>query len=177
MSKGKKRKISLIGCCGISCGLCPRYQSKAKSRCLGCGPDDHCGYCSIYKCCTKKHEFETCAECEEFPCDKFSKWFDQDSFVTHQKCLSNIQNIKKIGIDKFLIEQGARKELLEIMLEKYNHGRSMSFYCLASALINIKDIRKILNQIENSKEDKPILLKMLIQELAENEKLILRLRK
>lgn len=177
MNKEKKKIYYLIGCCGISCGLCPRYQSKAKSRCLGCGLDDHCMYCSIYKCCTMKHDFETCADCDEFPCDRFSKWFDKDSFVTHQKCLSNIQNIKKVGIDEFLKEQEERKKLLEILLEKYNPGRSMSFYCLASALINTESLKRVIIQIENTKEDRPKLLKMLIQELAEKENVILKLRK
>ncbi|MFC1533317.1 DUF3795 domain-containing protein [Thermodesulfobacteriota bacterium] len=175
--KNEKKRYNLIGCCGISCGLCPRYQSKAKSCCLGCVPDDHCKYCSIYKCCTKKHHFETCADCGEFPCNKFSKWFDKDSFVTHQKCLSNIQNIKTIGFDEFLKEQEERKEILEIMLEKYNPGRSMSFYCLASALINIESLNKSINKMENTKEDKPKLLKQSIQELAEKENVILKLRK
>jgi hypothetical protein len=177
MKKENNKQYNLIGCCGISCGLCPRYQSKAKSRCLGCGPDDHCNYCSIFKCCTVKHNFETCADCREFPCDKFSKWFDKDSFVTHQECLSNIQNIKTVGIDEFLKEQEKRKELLEIMLEKYNPGRSMSFYCLASALVSTESLKRAVNQIDNAKEGKPKLLKISIQELAEKENVILKLRK
>lgn len=177
MNNENKKKYNLIGCCGISCGLCPRYQSKANSRCLGCGPDDHCTYCSINKCCTMKHDFETCADCEEFPCDRFSKWFDKDSFVTHQKCLSNIQHIKTVGIIEFLKEQEERKELLELMLEEYNPGRSMSFYCLTSALINTGSLKKVIKQIANSKAEKPKLLKTSIQELAEKDNILLKLRK
>lgn len=177
MKNEENKKCNLIGCCGISCGLCPRYQSKAKSRCLGCGPDDHCNYCSIYKCCTTKHKFKTCADCKEFPCDKFNKWFDKDSFVTHCKCHSNIQKIITIGIDDFLKEEEERKENLELMLEKYNPGRSMSFYCLASALIKPEFLKRAIKQIENSKEDKPKLLKLLILELADQENVNLKLRK
>jgi hypothetical protein len=173
----KEKKYNLIGCCGISCGLCPRYQSKAKSRCLGCGPDDHCGYCSIYKCCTVKHDFETCADCGKFPCEKFGKWFDKDSFVTHRKCLSNIQYIKKAGIDRFLKENQERKKLLEIMLKKYNPERSMSFYCLAAALIDPESLKVAIAKIQNTNEDKPKLLKKLLQELAEKENVSLKLRK
>ena len=53
----------------------------------------------------------------------------------------------------------------------------MSFYCLASALINVDSLKESIDQIENTKEDKPKLLKKSIQELAEKENVILKLRK
>lgn len=171
------KKNNLIGSCGISCGLCPRFQSKAKSRCLGCGPDGHCSYCPIFRCSQMKRNYETCADCDEFPCEKFKKWFDGDSFVSHQKCLLNIQTIKKIGIEKFLEEQKERKEILETMLEKYNPGQCMSLYCLASTLMDIELLRDIIKQVENVEGDKPKAFKKLIQELAEKKKISLKLRK
>ncbi|MDD1728927.1 MAG: DUF3795 domain-containing protein [Methanospirillum sp.] len=124
-----------------------------------------------------KRDYETCADCSEFPCKKFDTWFDADSFVTHQKCLSNIQEIKKTGIKEFLHEQGERKNILEIMLEKYNPGRSATLYCLASALMNPESLKKAIKQIESVKEDKPKSFKMVIQEYADEEKTSLKLRK
>jgi hypothetical protein len=171
------KKYNLVGCCGISCGLCPRFQSKAKSRCLGCGPDGHCSYCPIFRCCVIKRNNETCANCSEFPCGKFDKWFDADSFVTHQKCLPNLQKIKNIGVKEFLIEQEDRKRFLEIILDKYNPGRCTSLYCLASALMSIELLMESVQQIENVKEDKGKMFKKSLQELAEKEKIILKLRK
>ena len=171
------KKHNLIGCCGISCGLCPRFQSKAKSRCSGCGPDDHCSRCPIFRCCAMKRNYETCADCNEFPCEKFSKWFDKDSFVTHQKCFPNIQRIKKAGINTLLREQEERKILLEIMLEKYNPGKCMSLYCLASSLISVKSLNEAVRQIEGIKEDKAKSFKLLIQKLSEKDKIILKLLK
>jgi hypothetical protein len=171
------KKFPLIGCCGISCGLCPRFQSKAKSRCLGCGPDAHCSYCPIFRCCVLKRNYETCADCSEFPCEKFEKWFDTDSFVTHEKCLQNIQIIKEAGGKEFLKEQEDKKRLLEILLEKYNPGRCTSLYCLAIALMSIESLKKAVQQIESVKEDKAKTFKKLIQELAEKEKITLKLRK
>jgi hypothetical protein len=142
-------KISnLIGCCGIFCGLCPRFQSKAKSRCLGCGPDGHCSYCPIFRCSSMKRNYETCADCSEFPCEKFNKWFDGDSFVTHQKCLINIQTIKKIGVKKFLEGQKERKNILEKILEKYNPGQCISLYCLAAALMTTESLNNAIKEIE-----------------------------
>ena len=55
------------------------------------------------------------------------------------------------------------------MLERYNPGRSMSFYCLVSVLINTESLKSAINQIKNSTGDKPKLLKSLIQELADKE--------
>lgn len=171
------KKHDLTGCCGISCGLCPRFQSKAKSRCSGCGPDAHCSYCSIFRCCVTKRNYQTCADCSEFPCNKFDQWFDLDSFVTHQKCLENINTIKKIGIDEFSREQTERRELLELMLEKYNPGQSMSLYCLASSLMSIESLKEALKHIEDLQENKPESCKKLIQELAKREKISLKLRR
>jgi hypothetical protein len=171
------KKYNLIGSCGISCGLCPRFHTKAKSRCLGCGPDAHCSYCPIFRCSVTKRNFETCADCGEFPCKKFSKWFDKDSFVTHQKCFSNIQRIKKVGMKKSLKEQEEKMILLGIMLEKYNPGKCMSLYCLASSQLNIKSLKKTIKQIESVKEDKAKSFKLLIQELSDKERITLKLRK
>ncbi len=171
------KKYNLIGCCGISCGLCPRFQSKAKSRCSGCGQDAHCSYCSIFRCCVMKRNYETCANCSEFPCEKFDKWFNADSFVTHQKCLQNIQKIKKEGIEEVLKEQEERKSFLEIMLQKYNPGRCTSLYCLASALMSIESLKMAVKQIESVNEDKAKSFKKLIQELADNEQITFKLRK
>lgn len=171
------KENNLIGCCGIFCGLCSRFQSKAKSRCLGCGSDGHCSYCSIFRCCVMKREYETCANCSEFPCDKFDKWFDGDSFVTHQKCLPNIQQIKAVGIDEFLKEQNERKKLLEMILELYNPGRCATLYCQAAALISIESLEEVIKQIESVREDKAKTFKKFIQELGEKEKISLNLRK
>jgi hypothetical protein len=171
------KKYPLIGCCGISCGLCPRFQSKSKSRCLGCGPDAHCSYCPIFRCCAMKQNHETCADCSEFPCKRFDRWFDSDSFVTHQKCLPNIQKIRKMGIKRYLKEQEERKRILETMLEKYNPGQCMSLYSLASALMSIESLKKAIKRIEGVEKDKAKSFKRLIQESAEKENITLKLRK
>jgi len=170
-------KTALVGCCGISCGLCPRFQSKAKSRCLGCGPDAHCTYCPIFRCSFMKRGFETCAGCPEFPCEKYAKWSDADSFVTHKNCVPNLKRIKKVGIKAFMKEQKERQKLLELMLAKYNPGQCVSMYCLACALMSVASLKSALTQIEGVKGDGAKAFKALISELAEKEKISLKLRK
>jgi hypothetical protein len=124
-----------------------------------------------------KRDYETCADCNEFPCEKFGKWFDIDSFVTHHRCLPNIQRIKEVGINFFLAEQEERKVLLEIMLERYNPGKCMSLYCLASSLMSVKSLYEAMKQVEGIKEEQAKSFKLLIQELSEKEDVILRLLK
>ena len=57
------KKNNTIGCCGIDCGLCPRYISKSKSACPGCGAADFFSKhpsCGFLTCCAKNHGLEVC---------------------------------------------------------------------------------------------------------------------
>jgi hypothetical protein len=102
---------NLAGCCGIYCGLCPRFQSKAASRCPGCKILSLTISCKRYNCCVKKNGFETCAGCGEFPCDRYENFFDFDSFVSHKVCLPNLERIKNISLKKWLGEQSKRRQV------------------------------------------------------------------
>jgi hypothetical protein len=141
---------NLAGCCGIYCGLCPRYQSKAASKCPGCKILSLQLSCKLYNCCVKKNGFVTCIDCGEFPCDKYENFFDFDSFVSHRVCLPNLKRIKKIGLTKWLREQGKRRQTLENLLENYNEGRSCSFFCVATALMPPDLVNKAGNDTKKS---------------------------
>ncbi len=156
------KEYPTIACCGLDCGLCPMYYTKGPSRCPGCcGPDFHNSHpsCSIITCCVKKHKFETCAECTEFPCSKIDKWDKYDSFISHRVSLKNLRLIKEMGIEEFFIQQQKGIELLEYMLENFNEGRSKSFYCIATALLTIDDLEKALNESSKRINDEKIDLK------------------
>jgi len=133
-----------IACCGLDCGLCPAYYTKGSSRCPGCcGPDFSLKHpsCSIITCCVNKRNFETCAECEDFPCQKLKIWDLADSFISHKNCLANLREIKKIGLETFLEQQQKRIHFLEFALNECNEGRSKSFYCLASVLLSVSVLK------------------------------------
>jgi len=141
-----------IGCCGIDCGLCPRYYTAGSSRCPGCaGPNFHekrpsCGYVT---CCVKQRKHEVCAQCDEFPCSKFESWLgnlEYDSFVTHRRIRLNLDSIRAHGIDGFLEQQTKRIGLLEAMLRDFDDGRAKSFYCIATALLTIADLEDSLHR-------------------------------
>ena len=118
------KKHLTLGCCGLDCGLCPRYYTVGSSRCPGCcGPNFFNKHpsCTYITCCVKKRKLEVCAQCDEFPCSKFDSWLvggvEYDSFVTHKKAHLNMIFIRKYGIKKFIEQQSLRIRLLETMLK------------------------------------------------------------
>jgi hypothetical protein len=128
----------LIGCCGLYCGLCNKYQSQAPSRCLGCKVGEQHVWCSIWNCCEKKHGFETCAECSEiFNCAiflrrKVAEWIP---------AADNLRLIKEVGLKQWLQEQKQRQTIVEELLHNFNEGRSMTFYCKACSRMPIEMIK------------------------------------
>jgi hypothetical protein len=140
-----------VGCCGLDCGLCPRYYTVGSSRCPGCaGPEffekhPSCGYIT---CCVKKRGLEVCSQCEEFPCSRFEPWLancgEHDSFVTHRQVSANLDFIRTHGVDNFMKQQNRRIGMLETMLQHFDDGRSRSFYCIAATLLPIEDLEASL---------------------------------
>jgi len=193
MNNLPKKKYPTLGCCGLDCGLCPRYYTEGSSRCPGCCSqgffNTHPG-CGHITCCVKKKNLETCAECEDFPCSKFDSWFGNaayDSFLTHKKVEQNLYFIKKHGVEKFLEQQRERIKLLEEMLKEFNEGRSRSYYCIAVALLSVDDVKKSIESAKKEiktlvvrKDDvksKAKILKKIIQHIADKKGIDLKLRK
>jgi hypothetical protein len=137
------KQYPTIACCGLDCGLCPSFHSSGPSRCPGCaGPDFASKHpsCGVITCCVKKHRLEVCAQCPEFPCDKFAKRLDSsaDSILTYKNLRHNMAFIQEHGLPAFLAQQQQRMALLEGMLAEYNEGRSKSMYCIAATLLPLE---------------------------------------
>jgi len=144
-----------IGCCGLDCGLCPRFYTVGPSRCPGCaGPNFFKKHpsCSFITCCVKKKNLEVCGQCFEFPCSKFKsaeeyqKLQDSSSYPPDKKILQNLKFIKKYGIEKFMVQQKSRIKLLKTMIADFNDGRSRSFFCRAAALLDLKILKSSLDK-------------------------------
>lgn len=179
-----------VGACGLYCGLCPRFQSTAPSRCKGCQLGEQHTYCSVWKC-AQKHGLWTCADCAEYPCARLHRVLgtdvSKDSFLSHKPALPNLDRIRAVGLDTYLREARQRRLLVEELLEGYNDGRSMSFYCLACALMPPEVIRQAIDEIkdalsrallqgENPKA-RAKAMRATIQELADCAQMDLKLRK
>lgn len=141
-----------IGCCGLYCGLCPRFQSTAPSRCLGCHLGEQHSYCSVYRCCVVKQGLHTCADCEDYACGRLRRVIgeDADSFISHQPAFPNLERIREVGLDRFLAEQQERRLLAQELLEAYNEGRSMTLICTACALLSPEEIRSARRQADGT---------------------------
>jgi hypothetical protein len=174
------KKYPTIGVCGLDCGFCPRYYTIGTSRCPGCcGPDFFNKHpsCSFITCCVKKNNLEVCAECSDFPCSKFKsneeyqQLKESSSYPSSKKIMPNLNFIKEHGIEKFAEQQKKRIMLLEIMIENFNDGRSRSFYCKATALLDLKNLEDSLDKAiqrirsDNIKPDDTKIITKILKEI------------
>ncbi len=141
-----------MGACGLYCGLCPRFQSTAPSRCLGCQLGEQHSYCSVWRCAVSTRGYLTCAECPEYPCQRLRRTLGEgvDSFISHRPATPNLERIRSAGLDTYLNEARERRQLVEELLAQFNEGRSMSFYCVASALLPPAAIRQALSEVREA---------------------------
>lgn len=90
-----------------------------------------------------------------------------------------MEKAKAIGIDNYKKEQIAKKNILEEMLEKYDNGHSDVFFCLAVNLLELNDLKELMDAIEdiNDECDKNNLLKKELHSLAHKNNIVLELRR
>jgi hypothetical protein len=156
------KKYSTIGCCGIDCGLCPRFHTKGGSVCPGCGginfKEKHPS-CGFVTCCVIKNGKEVCSDCSEYICKRFEpekRGFD--SFVSHKRVFRNLDFIRDQGMDSFIDQQKIRMQILSDFLNNYDDGRSKSFFCISCALLPLEKLQEthgfmsILNDSQDIKE-------------------------
>jgi hypothetical protein len=95
--------------------------------------------------------------------------------------------IKQGGIERFVVQQNERMNLLGTMLECYDDGNCKSFFCLAAALLSVDSLNKALMKAEqdvtehsvgkDDKKSKAKILKTFLTYYAEEENVELKLRK
>lgn len=101
-------KTSLIAPCGMNCSLCIAYQ-REKNKCPGCrvvntNKTGHCRKCTIANCLIlKKNNLKFCSDkCEKFPCRRLKNLDKRYRTKYGMSMIENLENIKKLGIRKFL---------------------------------------------------------------------------
>lgn len=175
------RKDLSLSLCGLNCRLCPMYLG---GNCPGCGGGPGNQSCTIAKCSLQHDKVEYCFLCPDFPCLRYEDAGKYDSFITHQRQLSDIKRAQVIGIEDYNREQLRKSEILQILLSEYNDGRRKTFFCLAINLIPLPDIEKIMNEAANhtslselNLKEKAEYIVSLFQNFAAQEGLVLKLRK
>lgn len=155
MSENKrenKREYPAFSACGLNCGLCPRYHTDGDSRCPGClGENFYAKHprCGVLSCCMK-HNIEYCHLCDSFPCGKYEKADQTDSFITHKNQLKDLEKIGVIGISHYQEALDEKISYLHKLIAGYNDGRRKGFYCLAVNLLELSDIREVMEVIDTS---------------------------
>ena len=105
--------ISLIGPCGMNCGICMAYL-RDKNKCTGCrGSDTHKPVtrtkCKIKTCeVFQKGQSKYCFECEKFPCGNLEHLDKRYRTKYDMSMIENLKNIKELGIRRFVRNEKVR---------------------------------------------------------------------
>jgi hypothetical protein len=177
-----------VGVCGLSCRLCPMYQSQTESKCGGCKSLARMAVgCPFITCAVKKREVEFCWKCSEnTACDKWKKHRkagnQRDSFKCYQKLEDDIAFIQKNGVLAFDEQQKIRENILKEMLNEFNDGRSKSYYCIATTLMTIDELKDILIKARQQSngmrpKDKAKIMHAMINQNSNEKGYLLKLRK
>ena len=177
-----------IGICGLSCRLCPNYHMNTQSRCSGCKSEGRMAVgCPFITCAVKKKGIEFCWDCgENETCQKWKKHRDagkrNDSFKCYQKLEDDIAFIQKNGVAEFEKSQKTREQLLQVMLQQFNEGRSKSYFCIAATVLEIGELEEALEEATKRSEglalkERSRLLHSMLDDIAARKDYNLNLRK
>ncbi|MFX4262312.1 DUF3795 domain-containing protein [Pelotomaculum propionicicum] len=103
----------LIAPCGMNCGICRAYL-REKNKCPGCGsPNEmifkYCVVCRIRNCeVLSVNQSSYCFDCEKYPCSKLKQLDKRYRTKYGMSMVENLNKIKEIGIDKFMIDENQR---------------------------------------------------------------------
>lgn len=179
--KNFNRKNLMFSLCGLNCGLCPM---KIDGYCPGCGGGDGNQSCKIAGCSLTYGGIEYCFDCINYPCEKYEGIDDFDSFITHQRRRSDFERAEEIGMDLYSDEQVQKSEMLHELLSSYNDGRKKSFYCTAVNMLELDDVKMVMERIHKElSADEADLKEMaasaakMFREKAEEKQIELKLKK
>ena len=179
--KGFTRTNLLFSLCGLNCGLCPM---RLDGYCPGCGGGEGNQSCAIAKCSLEHGKPEYCSECGSFPCERYEKPDEFDSFITHRNRLKDLVKARDIGVGAYTGEQAQKVELLRYFLAHCNDGRRKTFFCTAVNLLELQDLQSAITQMESSPnfsslsvKEKAVKAVQLLKEAAERRNIPLKLHK
>jgi hypothetical protein len=108
-----KTNITLIAPCGMNCGICMAYL-RDRNVCKGCWSDiryksKSCAQCIIKNCeLLSKTESKFCYDCEKYPCPRLKQLDKRYRLKYKMSMIENLENIKKIGLKKFIQNENSR---------------------------------------------------------------------
>jgi hypothetical protein len=171
----------LFSLCGLNCGLCPMNLG---GYCPGCGGGAGNQACAIARCSLNHGGVKYCFLCVEYPCSQYENITEYDSFITHRNQLTDIQKAQEIGVEAYTEEQQEKVEILRLLLAEYNDGRRKMYYSVFVNLMDLPDLRILMDQIKGNAiiqtmdmKEKAAHVVDLCKRLAENQGIDISLRK
>ena len=164
------------------------HHAQTESKCDGCKSTARMAVgCPFITCAVKKRGVEFCWECsEKGTCDKWQKLRDagkqKDSFKCYQKLEEDISFIQKKGLEEFEKQQKIREKHLKEFLDEFNDGRSKSYYCIASTVVQIDELQDVLTKARQQSKgmqpkEKAEAMHKMLNEVSIEKGYILKLRK
>lgn len=175
------RKDFRFSLCGLNCGLCPMQLG---GYCPGCGGGPGNQSCAIARCSLQHGGVEYCCHCADFPCGRYEREDEFDSFISHRNRLRDLERLQQMGVEAYQAEQREKVQVLSELLESYNGGRQKSFFCTAVNLLPLADLRVVMEELASktafaglSLKEKSVLAAARLQAAADARGILLRLRK
>lgn len=173
------REDLLFSLCGLNCGLCSMHLG---GYCPGCGGGAGNRPCKIAKCSMEHGKIAYCNQCGNFPCEKYPKSDEYDSFITYRNRYRDFDKLKKIGAGAYQAEQREKAAILNELLENYNDGRRKTLFCLAVNLLELDDLRSVMKRIKEeekglSVKEKAAYTAALLREVSDQKGIRLKLKK
>ena len=141
------RTDGLFSLCGLNCALCPM---QIRGECSGCFNGSTCSQtCPIAPCSVKHGGVDYCFQCEEYPCKRYDGIDRHDSLISHRNQKRDMAKAKEMGIDAYLAEQRAKKEILTRFLKDYGDGTKEVFFCLAVNMLEVEDLQNTLSLVDS----------------------------
>ena len=173
---GFTRKDQLFSLCGLNCGLCTM---RLGGHCGGCGNGNQS--CKIARCSLEHGGVEYCCECPHYPCEKYKKFDEYDSFITHRNRAADMEKLRNIGAGRYHAEQEEKVRLLDYLLSSCNDGRRKTLFSLAVNLLELADVRDVVNQLMASDlptvKERAVLAAALLQEISDKDGISLKLNR
>lgn len=152
--KNFQRMYPQFSQCGLNCLLCPMHLG---GYCPGCGGGEGNQSCAIARCALERETGEFCTRCGRFPCERYEKMQEYDSFLPHGQMIRDLKRAEELGIEVYINELTERRAILDKLLAGWNDGRRKSFYCLAVYLLELDDLRWAFAEIQAAvPADRPI---------------------
>lgn len=174
--KGFVRNNQLFSLCGLNCGLCTMHLG---GHCGGCGNGNQS--CKIARCSLEHGGAEYCCECSHYPCEKYEKADDYDSFITHRNRAADMEKLRTIGADRYNAEQEEKVRLLGYLLSTCNDGRRKTLFCLAVNLLELSDVQGVVDQLMvsglSTVKERAVYAAALLQKAADKKGILLKLNR